>query len=323
MELRAAMYELEPILDDPRYEGFGVRGFPKTLPPNRTSRNWRVIRLAPNWLPFEANGRVRKFNDYPCVNLMNPAFSQKAVDALRGFLEPNGEILPLVSSVGSYFAYNVTKIAAVLDPKRSKINWLKKDITAFEVERYELLTERLDGLSIFRIPENPTSTYVTEPFVARAQEHGLRGMNFIKVWPLPPGVYWRALENERRQKRHTEGLPAGQSVKGNSVVIRLQLGSPKSTGTEAEKKSVNKLMDQLDAQLVDVNSDAPVVGSLEGFDYGVPGECRLFLSCPDADALVKKLHPWLKAVDWPKGFKVLKRYGNFADKDAREERAVV
>ena len=38
-------------------------------------------------------GHVRRFNDYPCINMSRPAFSQRAVDLLRDVLEPNGEPL--------------------------------------------------------------------------------------------------------------------------------------------------------------------------------------------------------------------------------------
>ena len=78
-------------------------------------------------------------------------------------------------------------------------------------------------------------------------------------------------------------------------------------------------MDQIDGLLVDVNSAAPVVGNLEGHDYGVLGECRLFISGPDADVLATTLCPWLRRLNWESGFEVLKRYGNFADLEAPEQ----
>jgi hypothetical protein len=70
---------------------------------------------------------------------------------------------------------------------------------------------------------------------------------------------------------------------------------------------------------VDPASESPPAGTLEGHDFGVTGECRIFLSCPDADALVEKLRPWLSELDWPLGIEVAKRYGAFTDASAREE----
>ena len=57
-------------------------------------------------------------------------------------------------------------------------------------------------------------------------------------------------------------------------------------------------------------------GNLEGHDYK-DHECWLSLSGPDADALLKRLRPWLRALDWPNGFKVLKRFGEYYQEDAR------
>jgi hypothetical protein len=81
-------------------------------------------------------------------------------------------------------------------------------------------------------------------------------------------------------------------------------------------------MDEIDALLHDPSSNpsAPYFGSLEGDDV-VEGELRLFLSCPDADALVDKLRPCLKSLSWVKPVKVLKRYGEYVDVNSREEYA--
>jgi hypothetical protein len=315
------VYLLGKITDDPRYDGFSYRGFPECFPRNRTSRDWRVIRLQPTWKPIEVRGRVRTFNDFPCVNLTRPAFSARAVEAMRDMLEPNGELLPLKTPEGAYYAYNTTTIADVLDARRSEVRWLpnQKPITAVFIERYEFVAEKVRDLTIFRIPEEPANVFVTETFATRVRERGLRGFEFRKVWPLPPGVFWLKLAKEMRIKAHADGLPKGQTVKGNTVVIILSLANPHSRGTSAEKRAVERLMDELDALLVDVDSDAPAVGSLEGHDYGVPGECRLFLVCPDADALITRLRPWLKELNWPAGFGVVKRYGHFTNQDAPEE----
>ncbi len=203
MKLRNNVYLLRKIRDDPRYEGFGggetfIRG---GLPQNRVSHDWQKLRMLPSWKSPEVAGRVRKFNDFPCVGLM-PAFSQRAVDALREFLEPNGELLPLNTPLGSYYAYNVTTIVDALDVRRSKIKWSIKPYTAFEVERYELIAKKVEGHSIFHIPVTANDVYVTEVFVQRAQEHGLMGMDFQKVWPFPRGVeWWRVAKKQRDAQR--------------------------------------------------------------------------------------------------------------------------
>ncbi len=322
MNIRNKVYKLEPILDNPKYEGFGCAkpgSFPDSLPRGRTTRDWQIIRLTPTWKPIKVVGRVRKFNDYPCVGMSHPAFSERAIEVLRDFLEPNGEILPLSSSLGSYFHFNITTVADVLDWKHSEIRWGIKPITASTIERYEFFPKKLEGLTIFQIPELPSDAYVTEAFVDRVHKHKLEGFNFEKVWPMPPGVIWWQFAKEQKKRQQREGLPEGQWVKGNTVVIQLKLADQSSKGTKAEKEAVSRLMDQLDTILVDVESREPAVGSLEGNDY-VTGQCRLFLSCPDADALIEKLQPWLNSLKWRPGFSVLKRYGEYVDPNATEVR---
>jgi hypothetical protein len=338
-----AVYYLQPIVDDPRYEGFAfvrkesIRGKvfngcsridwdfgPDDL--KTQGRAWTVPPLAPFWTPQPVIGRVRAFNDYPCVDLLIPAFSRRAVDALRDFLEPNGELLPLVSDVGEYFAYNVTTVADALDEGKSEIAWLDGDKRTidriFDILRYEFLPEQLTGLSIFLLVEMGSKAFVTQEFVDRAQEHQLQGFNFVKLWPLPEGVRHPGLLDFAKKKPPTKKQPTKKkdavSIKGNTVVLRLP--TAKAKPSKAETTLLAKFMDELDALLYDpvAKKDSAYAGSLEGNDV-VDGELRLFLTCPDADTLVDKLRPWLRALSWEGGVKVLKRYGEFVDADCREE----
>ena len=108
------VYRLEPNVENPRYEGFGfdregsVRGktrinadfMPDDIPSK--GRAWTVTRMAHLWTPQPVSGRVRPYNDYPCCNLLIPAFSERAVEAMRGLLETNGELLSLISPLGTF-----------------------------------------------------------------------------------------------------------------------------------------------------------------------------------------------------------------------------
>lgn len=195
-----ALYLMDPITDDPEFEGFGFDeaamsfrnpgvplGFdfdPEDI--QTKGRAWTVTRMASIWTPQPVFGQVKSHNDYPCVNLTIPAFSHRAVEALHDLLEPNGELLPLVSSVGEYYAYNVTTVADILDHERSEIEWFNEGrVLALEISRYECLPQKLSGLSIFRIVEMSSSTFVHQVFVDRVREHGLRGFDFTRLYPLP------------------------------------------------------------------------------------------------------------------------------------------
>jgi hypothetical protein len=328
------LLELAPITDDPRFEGFafvreeslrGKRSLQADFMPDNVlaqGRDWTVTPLIPRWIPQHVSGRVGPFNDYPCISLTIPVFSHRAVDALRDLLEPNGELLPLVSSLGEYYAYNATTVVDIIDHDRSNVQWAnEKHVTAFEVLRYECLPEKMNSLSIFRIVEKPSTTYVSQAFVDRVQQHELQGFHFIKLWPLPEGVSWQELDKKERKKKVQVKTKRGATLaKGNAVVLRLPIAKAKPS--KAEKNRLAKLMDEIDGLLYDptAKQGAPYLGSLEGDDV-VEGELRLFFSCPDANALVEKLRPWLKTRSWPGGMKVLKRYGEMADANCRDEYA--
>jgi len=330
------LYQLECITDNPLFEGFAfvrqesLRGKARLswdFDPDDVKtkgRAWTVTPLAPLWSPQPVQGRVRSFNDYPCVNLTVPALSRRAVDALRDYLEANGELLPLVSTVGEYYAYNVRTVADILNHRKSVIEWPNKQhVTAMDIERFECFADRMATLSIFRIVETPASTYVTQSFVDRVHQHGLQGFNFIKLWPLPEGRTWQdeARANHKKNRR-IDGKVRSAPVKGNSVVIMLAGAGAKPS--KKEKQQLAELMNELDALLHDPKAkpDAPYWGSLEGDDHA-DGEYRLFVSCPNADRLFEKLQPWLADLDWEGCVRVLKRYGEYTDPTCREEMIAV
>jgi hypothetical protein len=336
-----ALYELEPIVDNPKFEGFAferegsIRG--KTIGGESCidwdfgsddimtkGRAWTVRPLAPVWTPQRVLGRVRSFNDYPCVNLIVPAFSGRAVAALRDFLEPNGELLPLVSSVGEYYAYNINKVADILDHKKSKIKWAdKKHVTSLSIRRYECLPRKMNGLSIFRIVELPSSAFVTQRFVDRVAEHGLEGFHFIRLWPMPKGADWHDEDRKARKLEQAITTRVGAApVKGNTLVLVFPTAGRRPS--RVEKNRLKAILDDIDAQLYDPKSDkdAAYFGSLEGNDQ-VPGELRVFLSCPDVEVLFRRLRKWLRKLEWDAPIRALKRYGEFVDASCREDRVDV
>jgi hypothetical protein len=323
------VFDLLPVLDNPLFEGFGSGDSASCLgrdnvrrdffPANRSIWDWTLEPLAAKWKPIEVLGRVRSFNDFPCIGMMIPAFSRRAADALRDYLEPNGELLPLIHPAGEYYAYNCTRIAEVLDHENSKGLWSRLDPRlALDVEYFSVFPDRLAGLTIFRMRELPNIVFVTTPFVERVREHGLNGFHFAKVWPWPPGTNYR-LEDKKNCQADTRFRTAHGDVdiKAQSLVICLPLAGAKLSADE--KKRIANIEDEIDAQLFTPTLDTPYFGSLEG-KKTAKGATRLYLSCPDAEALFRKLEPWLKAVVWqPRPMVVVRTVGfdNF-DGEGRE-----
>jgi hypothetical protein len=212
-----AVHALSTICDIPEYEGFGWGDRTKSLTgthdatgdfvPIKVDGRPHARRLREVWRPKIVVGNVPSWNDYPTVGFTVPAFSRRAVDALRDLLEPNGELLPLISDAGEYYAYNITVFADVLDVEHSEIVWGLDYKFISSITRHEFHADRLNGLSIFSLPQMVLSYYVTNEFVERIREHRLNGFDVPKVWPLPPGADWWELsltQNAARQKKVAE-----------------------------------------------------------------------------------------------------------------------
>jgi len=328
-----AIYKIKPILDNPKYEGFGMGEEPslrgkrdrfEDLAPDfdPTIGEWVVPRLSSIWKPLRVQGRVRPYNDFPCLGLSYPAFSSRAVDVLRDVLEPNGELLPLITSVGEYFLYNCTTVADIIDRGRSKVDYLNKS-TILEIDHLQVREDCLAelSLSIFEMKWYLGNCCVTDSVARRIREAKLEGFEFRKLWPLPEDVpYWL---HRKRPECHDDltAQPATEErpIKGNAVVLRLAL--EREEPSAEERSRFEEIADQLDAMLVDPRKNAPYFGNLEVTEF-VPREARYFFSCPDADELAKKLAPWVVALDWYGEKSLVKRYGEYVDSEAVEEEVV-
>lgn len=132
---------------------------------------------------------MRPFNDYPEIELEVPCFSQRAVEALRALLEPNGELLPVESKFGEYFAYNILAKVEAPDLSRSKMEFFpSENRVAVGVDYFAFDKSHINDLSIFRLKEKWTYTRVTDSFRKRVEHAQLNGFLFSKVWPLKRGV---------------------------------------------------------------------------------------------------------------------------------------
>jgi hypothetical protein len=147
MQPPSSIFVLKPNLIDPRFNGFIWPDAPSLLglkeiffdfeEENGDKLCWQPRRLKSVWKPLKVRGRVNGFNDYPCLELATPVFSRRAVDALGKMLSDNGELLPLVTEVGEYFAYVCLTKLDVLDQKKSRVlRPSEPDATAFDIEYF-------------------------------------------------------------------------------------------------------------------------------------------------------------------------------------------
>jgi len=309
------IYKLTSCLDDPRFTEFEgeVETF-RTVFRDKDTGQLHVKRLASSWKPPRVNGNVRQINHYPCINLGEPAFSEYAAQRLREMLEPNGELLPIISPKGSYCFYNLTTIADVLDTERSKIKWLRQPTTAGIIEHYEFLSGKMNDLTIFRIPQNWPHVYVTDQFVEKALSHKLTGMRFTKVWPLALGEKPEVIEApvDSAKARGTAAATEQQAM-AQSVYLDVA-GGAKRQRTRA--LDYNEFEVALNAAIEPEDPHAFAIGHLE-YSTDEDRFHRFFLSCPDADALAAKLDQFLRAKKIRDRVDIFARYGPFDDVEAR------
>lgn len=168
--------------------------------------------IGPAWRPQAVFFGDTPVHRHPRADLNSlgagiPVFSRRAVEQLRDLLEPNGEILPLAYARDfsrrrgngwfrtrplvpeePLFAFNVTRVVDALDAEHSDIVQFG-DRRVMVIRRPAFRAERLAGLVLFKVPEWPVATYLTEEFMRRAGEAGLTGLSFAELrWRWDAGL---------------------------------------------------------------------------------------------------------------------------------------
>ncbi len=120
--------------------------------------------------------------DTPAFDPTIPVFNRKALNALVDLLKPNGQLLPITCEGEEYFLFNVTRLVDALDEDNCDLERFD-DGRIMDVDRYAFFMEKLRGETLFKLRQDPLgSVYVTDPFVQRVLETGLRGFRFPLVW---------------------------------------------------------------------------------------------------------------------------------------------
>jgi hypothetical protein len=110
-----------------------------------------------------------------------PAFSSRAMRALRDLLEGHGDILPTTIEGEKYFLFNVTKVIDALDEANSEVIRYVGTSKILRIPRYAFFVEELSEAAIFKIPHF-YRIFVTDQFVERVKSAGLKGFWFPRLW---------------------------------------------------------------------------------------------------------------------------------------------
>lgn len=100
------------------------------------------------------------------------------------------------------------------------------------------------------------------------------------------------------------------------LTILFPLAGKKASA--AEKKRISQIENELDAQLMVMSLTAPYFGNYKGSDT-FENHYRMFVTCPDAEKLARKLMPWLKCTYQTDQIIAVKRFGDLNDPDVPEE----
>lgn len=248
------------------------------------------------------------YNDYPCLNLALPVFSERAMNIVRPLFAEGGEWLPLKSSPSGYWLFNVLTVIDCLDQCRTRCERFEDEPERImSVEQYEFNPDIISGVNIFRIPNDLMSVFVSERVVEAVSDARLSGFVFYKTWPLQPGQNYRD---------HRCDISSNREIRDrHSIIIIL-------TETNRNDTSVIDLvLEKIDGLLKVRRKGGRYRGRLEGSEKS-RGDRRVFISTPDVDELSADLLKILKTYATGCTSAVYNRYGHYTDPLVREVREV-
>lgn len=134
-----------------------------------------------DWDPpvMAIDSEARTWSDFPWLGEHVPFLRPPAVAALGPILMKHGQLLPVRGADVRLF--NVTTVIDALDLERSRIVHFD-DGSILAIERHVFHAGRVGTAEIFKLPMRASAVYVTEPFVERVRQAGLRGVSFTALW---------------------------------------------------------------------------------------------------------------------------------------------
>ncbi|WP_246671063.1 MULTISPECIES: DUF1629 domain-containing protein [unclassified Mesorhizobium] len=119
------------------------------------------------------------YSDFPWLGEHAPLLRKPAVDALKAYLLPHGQLIPLRGE--EVWLFNVTTVIDALDEERSGIVYFD-DGAILAIERYEFDADKIGTAEIFKLPMRASPVFVNDAFVNRVRDAGLRTVSFKPRW---------------------------------------------------------------------------------------------------------------------------------------------
>jgi hypothetical protein len=114
--------------------------------------------------------------------------SGRAVAALRPWIGPHGEFLPVRADIGDYAIFNCFTEIDAFDDEHTEGRRFQSSGRFMRICRYALYAERLlDPPPIFRLVGQRAPLFVTDAFRAAVEQHRLTGFVFEPLWSSETG----------------------------------------------------------------------------------------------------------------------------------------
>lgn len=145
----------------------------------------------PRWKPIPVQlvrndeGRKLVKSDSPWLGSHALIFRAEVVDSIGSVLSECGELLPLTCLETDLWIYNPTRVVEALDEAASSVLRFN-DGRIMLIQQHVFREDVIRDVEIFKIPNLRVSpTFVSQRFVDRWNESGLKGLEFKRVWTSP------------------------------------------------------------------------------------------------------------------------------------------
>lgn len=109
-----------------------------------------------------------------------PLLHERTMDQLAPFLTPFGELLPILSENGVYYAYHVLRAYDALDTEQS-VAYLFPEKPQ-QIHQYVFYQDKVLHPLFFRLPQSAAPFFATQSFIQKLDEHNFQGWQFEKCW---------------------------------------------------------------------------------------------------------------------------------------------
>lgn len=140
-----------------------------------------------DWQPIEVvklePEKNMELSNAPRLFTSLPAFDSVAKSVLENCCEEAVEFLPLISSYGDFWAVNVVRVLDCIDYEKAEYKKFKHSGKIMLFTKYAFKTEIIMKENIFKIIEQPLSSFfVSDEFKRLVEKNNLTGFLFELAW---------------------------------------------------------------------------------------------------------------------------------------------